>query len=91
MWASGHVGTGGNEAAGKATGLEKEPTDSLIPFSDLKPLTAKCVHQVWQKEWDEAIVVSNQLHDMLPKLSDELLTFCNARKKKRKEKRLSSK
>ena len=29
-----------------------------MPFSDLKPLTAKYIHQVWQKEWDEAIVVS---------------------------------
>ena len=51
-----------------------------MPFSDLKPLTAKYIHQVWQKEWDEAIIVSNKLHDILPKLSDKLLTFCNTRK-----------
>ena len=54
--------------------------DGLMPFSDLKPLTAKCLHQVWQKEWDEAIIVSNKLHGILPKLSDKLLTFCNTRK-----------
>ena len=82
MWVPGRVGIRGNEAAGRATkeALEKEPTDDLMPFSDLKPLTAKYIHQVWQKEWDEAITVSNKLHDILPKLSDKLLAFCNTRK-----------
>ena len=51
-----------------------------MPFSDLKPLTAKYIHRVWQKEWDEAIIVSNKCHDILPKLSDKLSTFCNTRK-----------
>ena len=51
-----------------------------MPFSDLKPLTANSVHRVWQKEWNEAIIVSNKLHDILPKLSDKLLTFCDTRK-----------
>ena len=76
------MGIRGNEAADRPAkeALEKEPTDDLMPFSDLKPLTAKYIHQVWQKEWDEAIIVSNQLHDILPKLSDKLLTFCNTRK-----------
>ena len=60
--------------------LEKEPIADLMPFSVLKPLTAKYIHQVWQKEWDEAIVVSNKLHEILPKLSGKLLTFCNTRK-----------
>ena len=41
--------------------LKKEPIDDLMPFSDLKPLTAKYLHQVWQKGWDEAIIVSNKL------------------------------
>ena len=51
-----------------------------MPFSDLKPLTAKYVYQVWQKEWDETGFVSNKFHEILPKLSDKLLSFCNTRK-----------
>ena len=50
------------------------------PFSDIKPLTAKYIHHVWQKEWDEAIIVSNKLHDILPKLSGKPLAFCNTGK-----------
>ena len=81
MWFPGRVGIRGNEAAKKAAeeALKKESIDDLIPFSDLKPLTTKYIHQVWQKEWDEAFIVSNKLHDILPKLSDKLLTFCNTR------------
>ena len=76
------MGIRGNEAANRDAkeALQKEPIDDLMPFSDLKPFTAKYIHQVWQKEWNETIIVSNKLHDILPKLSVKLLTFCNTRK-----------
>ena len=44
-------------------------------------MTAKYIHQVWQKEWDEDVIVSNKLHEILPKLSGRLLPFCKTRKK----------
>ena len=90
MWFPGRVGIRGNEAADRAAkeALEKEPIHNLLTFSDLKPLTAKYIHQVWQKEWDEAIIVYNKLHNILPKLSDKLLTFCNTRKEDTVRKRL---
>ena len=28
-----------------------------MPFSDLKPLIAKSVDQIWHKEWDETVLV----------------------------------
>ena len=40
------MGIRGNEAADRAAkeALEKEPIDNLMPFSDLKPLTAKYIY-----------------------------------------------
>ena len=38
------------------------------------------MYQVWQKEWDETVLVSNKFHKILPKLPNKLLSFCNTRK-----------
>ena len=47
-------------------------TADLVPFSDLKPLTAEYVCKIWQKEWDETVLVSNKLHEILPKVPNKL-------------------
>ena len=77
MWVPGHSGIRGNESAYRAAkkALDNKPTADLMPFSDLKPLIAKYVYQVWQKEWDETGLVSNRFHEILPQLPDKPFIF----------------
>ena len=59
MWVPGLLDFRENEAPDKAANeaLDKEPTDDLMPVLDVNPLTAKCIYQVWQKEWEESVII----------------------------------
>ena len=52
MWVPGQAGLRENETDDRAAeeALNKEPTDDLTPFSDLKPLVVKSIHQAWRTE-----------------------------------------
>ena len=48
MWVSGRANVRGNEAADRTAkaGLDKKPTDDLMPFSELNHLTANYVYRI---------------------------------------------
>ena len=60
------VGIRGNEAVDRVAkeALDKEPTDDLMPFSDLNPLTAKYIHQVWQNGQTVIILQDKKRRDI---------------------------
>ena len=60
--------------------FDRNQTADLMSLSDIKPLTAKYVLQIWQKEWDERILVSNKLHEILPKFSEHLFFIIQGKK-----------
>ena len=72
-----YIGIWGNETADRAAkeALNTEPMAGLIPFSDLKPLTSKYVCEVWQREWDEAGLVSNKFHEIFTKAFRQTFIF----------------
>ena len=75
MCVPGHVGIRGNEAADRAA---KEALDKKKQKQ--KNNDSRFHAFFWQKERDETVLVSNKFHEILPKLADKLLPFCNTRK-----------
>ena len=49
-------------------------------FFGPKTLNCQINISIWQKEWDETVLVCNKFHEILPKLPEKLLSFCNTRK-----------
>ena len=54
-WIPSHIGIWGNETADKATkkALQAEISNTKFPYTDLKPIIDKFIHEKLQKSWDD--------------------------------------
>ena len=53
-WIPSHIGIDGNEKVDSLAkiGLELNPTDTKIPYTDLKPTINEMIHAEWQTRWN---------------------------------------
>ena len=60
--------------------LIKKPDSRSHVFFGPKTFNCQMCTSNLAEEWDEAVLVSNKFHEILPKLPNKLLSFCNTRK-----------
>jgi hypothetical protein len=72
VWVPSHIGIAGNTAADATAkaALSLQLCETMVPYSDFKPLVAIYVKGVWQKSWD--IENNNKLHCIKPVIAGGL-------------------